>query len=414
MLLTVSFGKADPPRLRPLSDREWASFARWLRNGGHVPESLQDGDRSAILADWEAVREDLGTTRRMTVERVNALLERGMALAVRSEQWERAGLWVLTRSDPDYPSRLKHRLKDAAPAVLFGAGDRGLLDRGGLGVVGSRHAPEEGLEYAAALGRRAASESVCVISGGARGVDSAAMMAALEAGGLAVGVLGHSLLREATARRHRRHLVDGDLTLVSPFPPEARFEVWRVMERNQHIYCLTDAVVVAASECGRGGTREGAAKALARGWVSVWLNPSMGDESARAELLEHGALVLGEGVDRLSQLFRRSRDASPDRLLDASPRPSVEEAAELGAPSGAGERGLDRDRLYETFLALLPPSTSEGLTWRELCERLGLRQGQFRDWKERGLAENRIRKQGRPERFTRAKSTPDLFDVESP
>ena len=77
----------------------------------------------------------------------------GLAL----EKWQRAGLWVMTRSDEDYPFRLKSRLKYDAPPVLFGCGNRQLLDRGGIAVVGSRDATEGDLGCASMLGGEMAS-----------------------------------------------------------------------------------------------------------------------------------------------------------------------------------------------------------------------------------------------------------------
>ena len=63
------------------------------------------------------------------------------ALAV--DKWQRAGLWILTRGDADYPVRLKNRLRTDAPPVLFGCGNKALLQAEGMAIVGSRDAPTE-------------------------------------------------------------------------------------------------------------------------------------------------------------------------------------------------------------------------------------------------------------------------------
>ncbi|MCK4451126.1 MAG: DNA-processing protein DprA, partial [Anaerolineae bacterium] len=67
------------------------------------------------------------------------LLGRGGGLAIELERLESLGIWVVTRADAHYPRRLKQRLKHAAPAILFGAGEQALLGQPGLAVVGSRN-----------------------------------------------------------------------------------------------------------------------------------------------------------------------------------------------------------------------------------------------------------------------------------
>ena len=86
-----------------------------------------------------------------------------------------AGLWILAYLDDGYPERLRERLQDKMPPILFGCGDRSLLGSGGLAVIGSRKAPARDLEYARAFGSAAAEEGVAIVSGGARGIDEAVM-----------------------------------------------------------------------------------------------------------------------------------------------------------------------------------------------------------------------------------------------
>ena len=54
------------------------------------------------------------------------------------ERWQARAIWVVSRADAEYPRRLKARLREDAPAVLYGCGDMALLETGGLAVVGSR------------------------------------------------------------------------------------------------------------------------------------------------------------------------------------------------------------------------------------------------------------------------------------
>jgi predicted Rossmann fold nucleotide-binding protein DprA/Smf involved in DNA uptake len=52
--------------------------------------------------------------------------------------------------------------------------------------------------------------------------------------------------------------MSGDLVLITPFNPEAGFNVGHAMARNRYIYCLADAAVVVSSAAGKGGTWSGA------------------------------------------------------------------------------------------------------------------------------------------------------------
>ena len=276
MLLTATLGRSDRSGAKPLSIREWARFAVWLKDHELEPASLLKCDLPSVLSGW--------ADGSITVPRLEELLGRGGALGLALERWQRAGLWVMTRSDPEYPRRLKERLGQESPPVLYGCGDRAILNRGGIAVVGSRDASEHGLAFTERLGSDAAGQDVAIVSGGARGVDQRAMLGALENDGVAVGVLADSLLRSATSAKYRKHVASGCLVLISPFNPEARFNVGNAMNRNRYVYCLSDAGVVIGSKTGKGGTWSGAIEDLEAGWVPLWVKRSLDAGSGNPEL----------------------------------------------------------------------------------------------------------------------------------
>ena len=206
------------------------------------------------------------------------------------ERWRARAIWVVTRADPGYPQRLKSRLRHNAPPVLYGCGDPNGLNDGGLAVVGSRKVNDDVLRYAKGIGRLAAEAHTAIVSGGARGVDQAAMRGALEAGGRSVGILANGLERAALSRENRPALLDGRLLLVSPYDPAARFVVGHAMQRNKLIYALSDAALVVNSDHGHGGTWAGATEQLGKlRFVPVYVRCS-GERSAGLEaLVERGA-----------------------------------------------------------------------------------------------------------------------------
>ena len=140
-------------------------------------------------------------------------------------------------------------MREDAPAVLYGCGDIGLLDTGGLAVVGSRHVDEVLIDYTVAVGQLAADAGRSIVSGGAKGIDQAAMRGALEAGGRVTGVLADSLEKTVMNREHRNLLLDGQLVLISPYDLSAGFHVGHAMQRNKLIYAL-----VVSSNVDKGGT----------------------------------------------------------------------------------------------------------------------------------------------------------------
>ena len=102
LLLTAHFSKPKKEGVKPLTPKEWGRFALWLKDKGLSPEQLLLGSINDQLDGW--------SDKTITALRVQSLLDRGSALALAMEKWLRSGLWVMTRSDADYPKRLKNRL----------------------------------------------------------------------------------------------------------------------------------------------------------------------------------------------------------------------------------------------------------------------------------------------------------------
>jgi DNA processing protein len=115
----------------------------------------------------------------------------GKARAAAEDEIKRvaeAGGSVLTPEDAEYPERLRE-IYDP-PAVLWIRGDVTLLTRPGIAVVGTRHPSPYGAGMAEMLSRDLANRGLVILSGMARGVDTAAHKGALDAGGKTVAVWG--------------------------------------------------------------------------------------------------------------------------------------------------------------------------------------------------------------------------------
>lgn len=375
------------PSVTPLPLGDYNTLARHLGDTGMQPADLLDPEGTRELGNsWSGLK-----TRR-TLEDVRRLLGRGFLLAQALERWSARAIWVVTRPDDDYPSRLRKKMRGKAPPVLYGCGHRDTLDNGGLAVVGSREVTEELIEYTDNVGQLAADADVQIVSGGARGVDQAAMQGSLEAGGRAIGVLGNNLERAALNHGNREPLMDGRLALVSSFDPAVRFRGWQAMERNKQIYALADAALVVNSDHGHGGTWAGATEQLKKfGYVPVyvrssgepsrgldelhksgalkWSEPETPDE-LRAIVLDDASPVPEPAMSTQGELFRSALDAAPG-------------AAEVreGGPTAPDEREIVEDD-SESSTEAPAPGTKERKLMRvmsgemmrqEICDALKLK-----------------------------------------
>src|SRR5918992_547269 len=129
LLLTTRLGEANETPLAP---------GRFLSLLGAVPEP---SELFASSAGGIAGRTGLLDHEAAAVER---LLAAGTGLAFALERSEREGFLAVTPFDAGYPRRLRDRLGDQAPPVLFTVGARDLLSAESIGVVGSRAVSREG------------------------------------------------------------------------------------------------------------------------------------------------------------------------------------------------------------------------------------------------------------------------------
>ena len=225
-------------------------------------------------------------------DRIARLLARSGQLAFELDRLQSRGVWVVTIADQAYPARLRDRLGAAAPPVLFGSGSAALLDAGGVAIVGSRDADDVALAFAERLAAAVVRGGSSVVSGGARGIDTAAMRAAHQAGGSAIGVLPEGVERRLRDPSTRAAVAGGRAVVVSPYHPSAGFSVGAAMGRNKLIYALSDVAVVVSSADGSGGTWTGAVEALKGGWVPVLVRDGAGVPVGNRSLLALGAAPL--------------------------------------------------------------------------------------------------------------------------
>jgi predicted Rossmann fold nucleotide-binding protein DprA/Smf involved in DNA uptake len=324
--LITGAGKRSADLLTP---GEYKKLARRLRELGAKPADLLAQAAGDLI---EACR------RLVEPARLERLLARGFLLSQAVERWQARSIWVVSRADPEYPQRLKKRLKESSPPILYGCGEARLLESGGLAVVGSRHVDSDLIESTAEVSRLAASAGRALVSGGARGIDQAAMRGALEVGGRATGVLADSLERAAMQREHRRFLMEGQLVLVSPYDPGAGFNVGHAMQRNKLIYALADAALVVSADLGKGGTWAGATEQLDKlRLVPVYVRSAGGGPQPGLEaLVRKGAWHWPDPRD--AEGLQAVLDSPPKASAGAVAEPSVAEPIQASLFEAGGPR----------------------------------------------------------------------------
>ncbi|MDD4953467.1 MAG: DNA-processing protein DprA [Candidatus Omnitrophica bacterium] len=118
--------------------------------------------------------------------RIRALKSEDISKEFKSAQ--RLGLKILTPEDAEYPHNLKY-IYDP-PIVLYVKGELEPEDSLALGIVGSRRASFYGLSCAQRFAEELSAHNFTIVSGMARGVDTAAHRGALKAGGRTIAVIG--------------------------------------------------------------------------------------------------------------------------------------------------------------------------------------------------------------------------------
>ncbi len=385
---------------------EYNKLARILREKQKQPADLIAPDAQDLI---DLCAQTFGRSR------LDELLGRGFLLSQAVERWNARGIWVASRADGSYPKRIKARLKEDASPVLYGCGDAGLLDAGGLAIVGSRHVDEELISYTENVGRLAARGGRAVISGGAKGIDRAAMHGALQVGGMVVGVMADSLERAALSRDNREPLMDHKLVFISPYDPAASFNVGHAMQRNKIIYALSDAALVVTSDFEKGGTWAGAIEQLERlRFVPVFVRNGANAGKGNAALLQHGAQPWPDpsGDTELSEVLSAAATA-----VAIEPRQETlsfalrEQAAsynaalankpdELAAPtvdSPTVARSLSpADELFGTVREILRRELVVARTEPEVVTLLGVAKSQTKEWLVRMVKEGALEKVSKP------------------
>ncbi|MEL7471887.1 MAG: DNA-processing protein DprA [Planctomycetota bacterium] len=363
-----------------MNGRDTRALLRLIRTRGVGPtlgrrliEHFGDADRALeaspaaltrIRGIGQAKAERMAAAMRESADSVDQELERAAAMGVR----------YVSLGDDAYPDALRE--VPQAPMLLGvrgelrGAGD----DRFAVAIVGSRACTAYGVEQAERFAGVLASGGVTIVSGGARGIDSAAHRGAMRAGGRTIAVLGSGLAKPYPPENAGLfNEIVGSGAVVSELPLDTPPAAENFPARNRIISGLSLGVLVieAAQRSGALITTRVAVEDQGR---EVFALPGRVDSPASAGVLDllkqGGAHLVTEPGDILRLLESSARHLHAGTLAARSMPPALFDAK--AAPSAAP--GTASDPEHDKILA----SLAEPMTPDELASRASMEPGRLR------------------------------------
>ncbi len=351
---------------------------RRLLDALHTPENILSAS-PAQLADVEGI----GQSRAQAIARGREQINVDEILA----DCHQRHIGVICPDHAQWPPGLT-RIPDP-PTVLYIRGRILREDMLAMGIVGSRRCTLYGREQAGKFAAGLVGAGVTVVSGGARGIDTAAHTGALRAGGRTIVVqgcgLGHCYPQE-NAELYDRIVQEDRGAVISELPPDSPPLPENFPPRNRIITGMSLGILVVEANLRSGSliTARLAADDYAR---EVFAVPGRVDSIASSgthHLIKTGAAALVESVDDILRGIGQSdliTTADPEALAAAPKRRTARKPAASGAESNlyspSGREHPDANTSPQTELTapqkrIVACFTGESLDVDELCASAGL------------------------------------------
>ena len=385
---------------RPLSLTEYNNLAKVLYEKGLRPSSVLEETDLKSLASWAQITDS---------HRLEGLLAMRGKLGFFLEEWQQAGIWIVSRADSCYPKNLKEHLGHQRPPLLFGIGNVSILEKGGLGIVGSRNVDLAGENFTRKVAKLCAEEKIPVVSGGARGVDSIAMLGVAQEGGCAVGFLADSLIKKSLSSDFRDYIANDQIVILSPYHPKAGFNVGAAMGRNKLIYAQADSTLIISSDFQKGGTWAGATEELKRPrHRAVLVRDEEGVPLGNKEIIKLGGISYPPITDqadfklRLMKSVENTQESNSKDIKNEKSCNRIVQCSLLSekVSSPQSTKEIDKndempssDAIFKAVVPIICKSLCIPATAKELAERFDVAIGQMQKWLNRALAENILKKE---------------------
>ena len=393
-ILLCSYLGVNNGYYKPYTALQWSELGNKIINSKiGEPAKLLNMDKESIINSIKIREEE--------ADRIVNLLSRGANIAFLLEDLSRKGISIVTRSDIEYPKKLKSTLKKYSPPILFYCGDLSLANKIGIGIVGSRNIDDEGIKFTQLLAKKAVEEKLVVFSGGAKGVDEISETTALNNQGYVVSILADSLSKKIMSKAIRDNILSGKQLLLTANNPDAPFSVANAMNRNKYIYALSNGTFVVASDYNKGGTWAGAVENIKKGWVNtfVWNNNKY---IGNTELIKKG----GVGIEDLNNISIKELISNKVKRMDqlnifdfdkTDKRVPFERENIIG--ENEDEYSSSDYDVYNKAINLMLNLLKEPKSIEEVTASLNITKSQAITWINRALNEGKIIKTNRPVRY---------------
>ena len=417
LLLCSHIGLKDET-LKPLTLKSWNELASViLKSNVKRPGNLFALSKEEMYKEPNIPKAD--------IENILKLLSRSLELGVDLDRLYSKGINVVTRASSLYPRKLKKVLKDLAPPVLFYCGNISLLDKDGIGVVGSRKVEEAHIEFTKKLVQQAVSENLIIYSGGAKGIDDISQKEAFLRGGSYVSFLADSLEKKIKNKEVRENIESGRVLLITSSKPDAGFQVGLAMNRNKYIYASSKATFVIASDYNKGGTWNGAIQNMRHNWTKTFVKQDSKSKGIQ-ELIKLGANPIEKiegvnllslidnskniktyneenfeqiGIDTLIQLNNQNDLNKEAKYENTKIEYNTEEDDYKLKNTLVQEKEVINFDLYNHVIDIILEVLKEEKNLDELSEILNVKKSQLREWINRGIDSNKIKKLSKPVRY---------------
>jgi DNA processing protein len=247
---------------------------------------------------YKATKEELLSLPRMTSRKAGEIYKSEDFLTEIRENLlylEELGIGILTILDESYPRSLKE-IDDPAPLLYF-KGEFPIQSDLFVAVVGTHEATMEGIEKAVEIGKALAQRKVVVVSGLARGIDSAAHLGVIKEGGRTYAILGSGLNNIYPSENvSLAEEISRNGALITEYSLNVPVRVGRLMARNRIVVGLSQAVIIVEMNEESPGTMDAVEIAIKQ---SKPLFVVRKENSQKVEdLIQEGAVPI-EGVDDL-------------------------------------------------------------------------------------------------------------------
>lgn len=240
----------------------------------------------------------------LAIPRINERIAKGI-ISARERIKQTAGLIeglkhshvkIITNNAHSYPARIK--ILKNPPVLLYMLGEYKNTPKKAVAIVGSTMPSEKGYKIAKECAKRLAKEGCTIVSGYAKGIDTAAHLGAFEAGGTTVMIIptGISLFRVRPPFNSK--VIKERAVIISESFPTQNWTVGAAMSRNKLIVALSDAVIIAET-CAKSGSMAtfNTAKALGIKTFTIKYSNPPPNASGNSVILEQGAIPISRLAD---------------------------------------------------------------------------------------------------------------------